>query len=211
MYSKEFRRPTPPGNYSGTAFMSTADTRRVYDGSASSPINSSAPTSYPAASCRLSDSPETHMTYKARERPDPADTDGITQPHDTPEKAEAEKTTGIHGPSELSASEQKYESSGSDSPSGEADTDRPPDSPDDATAASASSKDAPDSREASAHRGLPPSHGLLSALMPPCVGSAHGGELGFEELLLTGLILLLSQSQRDSDIILMLALLLFYQ
>ncbi len=211
MYSKEFRRPTPPGNYSGTAFMSTADTRRVYDGSASSPINSSAPTSYPAASCRLSDSPGTHMTYKARERPDPAATDGITQPHGTPEQAEAEKTAGIHGPSELSASNQKYEASGADTPSGEADTDRPPDRPDDATVASASSKDAPDSREASAHRGPPPSHGLLSALMPPGFGSTHGGELGFEELLLTGLILLLSQSQRDSDIILMLALLLFYQ
>ena len=60
------------------------------------------------------------------------------------------------------------------------------------------------------HRPPSPAHGLLSALIPPGLDSAHGNGLGFEELLLTGLILLLSQSQRDSDIILMLALLLFY-
>ena len=45
--------------------------------------------------------------------------------------------------------------------------------------------------------------------MPPGFSRRGEGEFGFEELLIIGLILLLSQSDADNDILLLLALLLF--
>lgn len=50
---------------------------------------------------------------------------------------------------------------------------------------------------------------LFSSLMPPGFGK-HGQEFGYEELLIVGLIFLLSQSEGESDILLLLALLLFF-
>ena len=59
------------------------------------------------------------------------------------------------------------------------------------------------------HRPKPP-RGILSSLIPP--GFSGGDwDLGFEELLLVGLIFLLSRGENDSDILLMLALLLLYR
>ncbi|NLW74570.1 MAG: hypothetical protein GX057_06765 [Clostridiales bacterium] len=54
-----------------------------------------------------------------------------------------------------------------------------------------------------------PLKGLFSSIVPPGFGKHGEGEFGFEELLLIGLILLLSQSDADNDILLLLALLLF--
>ncbi|MGI6166719.1 MAG: hypothetical protein ACOYIA_01100 [Eubacteriales bacterium] len=54
-----------------------------------------------------------------------------------------------------------------------------------------------------------PLKGLFSSIIPPGFGKHGEGEFGFEELLLVGLILLLSQSDANNDILLLLALLLF--
>ncbi len=54
-----------------------------------------------------------------------------------------------------------------------------------------------------------PLKGLFSSIMPPGFGKHGEGEFGFEEILIIGLILLLSQSDADNDILLLLALLLF--
>jgi hypothetical protein len=54
-----------------------------------------------------------------------------------------------------------------------------------------------------------PLKGLFSSIMPPGFSRRGEGEFGFEELLIIGLILLLSQSDADNDILLLLALLLF--
>lgn len=51
---------------------------------------------------------------------------------------------------------------------------------------------------------------LLSSIMPPRTCS-EGGEFGFEDMLIIGLIFLLSQSEGDEDILLALVLLLFYK
>ncbi len=54
--------------------------------------------------------------------------------------------------------------------------------------------------------------GLLSSLLPPSIGSLSShGDFGFEELLLVGLIFLLSQSDGGHDILVLLALLLFFK
>jgi len=52
--------------------------------------------------------------------------------------------------------------------------------------------------------------GLLSSIMPPRP-DGDGGEFGFEDMLIIGLIFLLSQSEGDEDILLVLMLLLFYK
>ena len=51
--------------------------------------------------------------------------------------------------------------------------------------------------------------GFLSALIPPSF--SEGDDNGIEELLLVGLIFLLSREERDNDILLILALLLLYR
>ena len=57
-----------------------------------------------------------------------------------------------------------------------------------------------------------PLKGLFSALMPPGFNKpGHEGAFGFEELLIVGLIFLLSQSEEDTDILILLALLLFFK
>lgn len=55
-----------------------------------------------------------------------------------------------------------------------------------------------------------PARGILSSLIPPGF-SGGDSDFGFEELLLVGLIFLLSRGENDSDILLMLALLLLYR
>ncbi len=56
-----------------------------------------------------------------------------------------------------------------------------------------------------------PLKSLFSSIMPPGIGGHRDdGNFGFEELLIIGLILLLSQSESDNDILLILALLLFF-
>ena len=54
----------------------------------------------------------------------------------------------------------------------------------------------------------------LSALLPPKLSSTRGGllgDIGVEELLIIGILVLLSQSDADDDILLLLMLLLFYK
>ena len=54
----------------------------------------------------------------------------------------------------------------------------------------------------------------LSSLLPPRPASPHGGLLGdidWEELLILGILLLVWQSESDRDVLLLLALLLFYK
>lgn len=59
--------------------------------------------------------------------------------------------------------------------------------------------------------GSNPLKSLFSSIMPPGFGrKGKENEFGFEELLIVGLIFLLSQSQDDSDILLLLAMLLFF-
>lgn len=52
--------------------------------------------------------------------------------------------------------------------------------------------------------------GLLSSIMPPRP-EGEKGEFGFEDMLIIGLIFLLSQSEGDEDVLLLLTLLLFYK
>ena len=56
-----------------------------------------------------------------------------------------------------------------------------------------------------------PPRGILSSLIPPFFGESDGINIGFEELLLVGLMFLVSQGERDTDTLLMLMLLLFYK
>ncbi len=54
----------------------------------------------------------------------------------------------------------------------------------------------------------------MSAFLPPKLSSSHGGllgDIGVEELLIVGILVLLSQSDADDDILLLLMLLLFYK
>ena len=53
----------------------------------------------------------------------------------------------------------------------------------------------------------------LAALLPPKPSGAKGllGDIGLEELLILGVILLVSQSETDDDVLLFLLLLLFYK
>lgn len=71
---------------------------------------------------------------------------------------------------------------------------------DDGTAAGRAGKDAAKN----------PLRSLFSSIMPG-IGRSGREEFGFEELLIVGLIFLLSQSEGESDILLLLALLLFYK
>ncbi len=67
---------------------------------------------------------------------------------------------------------------------------------------------APKEKEAAKNN---PLKSLFSSIMPPGIGGRRDdGEFGFEELLIIGLILLLSQSESDNDVLLILALLLFF-
>lgn len=157
MYAKEYRRPTPPKNYSGTAFREGGGSPYV--------------------------------------APPPAAP--IVLPPALPPSAE-----GNAAPPNIAAV----------SAAAEAAVDRTgcePLSPATPGAAEASAADC--RPKAPPPKAPTPGHGLLGALIPPGLDGRHGSGLGFEELLLTGLILLLSQSDRDSDLVLMLALLLFYQ
>ena len=56
-----------------------------------------------------------------------------------------------------------------------------------------------------------PPRGILSSLIPPFFGDSDSVSIGFEELLLVGLMFLVSQGERDTDTLLMLMLLLFYK
>ena len=56
-----------------------------------------------------------------------------------------------------------------------------------------------------------PPRGVLSSLIPPFFGDSDSVSIGFEELLLVGLMFLVSQGERDTDTLLMLMLLLFYK
>lgn len=56
-----------------------------------------------------------------------------------------------------------------------------------------------------------PPRGILSSLIPPLFGDTDSIGIGFEELLLVGLMFLVSQGERDTDTLLMLMLLLFYK
>ena len=56
-----------------------------------------------------------------------------------------------------------------------------------------------------------PQRGILSSLIPPFFGDNDSISIGFEELLLVGLMFLVSQGNRDTDTLLMLMLLLFYK
>lgn len=54
----------------------------------------------------------------------------------------------------------------------------------------------------------------LASLLPPRPTLAHGGllgDIGLEELLILGILLLLSQGESDNDVPLLLMLLLFYK
>ena len=52
--------------------------------------------------------------------------------------------------------------------------------------------------------------GLISSIMPPRP-EGDKAEFGFEDMLIIGLIFLLSQSEGDEDVLLLLTLLLFYK
>lgn len=181
MYSKEFRRPTPPKNYSGTAFRGTSpyiapqnvSSDVPQDTPASPPLSPALlPPSAPASPHNESGAP----TYEVSEVSEASEAS-------VPEVSEVDDRGGgreENGDSTVSV--------GGDCPGCHGHHREPP---------------------PSAHR--PPEHSLLGALIPPGLSGSSGSGLGFEELLLTGLILLLAQSDRDSDLVLMLALLLLYQ
>ncbi len=156
MYSKEFRRPTPPKNYSGTAFRGGS------------------PYITPSSDA-LHDTPPT--------APHPESIQTLSPALPPPDEDSNTDSVRISSP-------------------------EPDDRGNDGTECPGCRRDPP-AAPPEAHQ--PPDHGLLSALIPPGLVGSTGSGLGFEELLLTGLILLLAQSDRDSDLVLMLALLLLYQ
>lgn len=59
----------------------------------------------------------------------------------------------------------------------------------------------------------PVSNSFLSSLLPPKVSNPSGilSNIGLEEMLIVGVLILLSQSDTDDDILLLLFLLLFYK
>ena len=59
----------------------------------------------------------------------------------------------------------------------------------------------------------PASNSFLSSLLPPKVSNPSGilSNIGLEEMLIVGVLILLSQSDTDDDILLLLFLLLFYK
>ena len=59
----------------------------------------------------------------------------------------------------------------------------------------------------------PASSTFLSSLLPPKVSNPSGllSNIGLEEMLIVGVLILLSQSETDDDILLLLFLLLFYK
>lgn len=170
MYSKEFRRPTPPKNYSGTAFRG------------GSPYIAPSPDVPPPT-------PPLSPALLPPSVPDlPPDDEDLGAP--TAAAAPEPEMPDTEDPATPVASEV-------------------PDSRDGGRTAAVRGGDCPGCRREPPPR--PPEHGLLGALIPPGLAGGSGSGLGFEELLLTGLILLLAQSDRDSDLVLMLALLLLYQ
>ncbi len=215
MYAKEFRRPTPPRNYGGTAFREPAresvrDTGRETAPETSPATRRDAPYAAPYPASPYLAAPSTPSNTSSP--PLPRD----LLPESCPERESATGDAPMAGgcPSEPSAAQNEVESThdndhhdGSKADGASVTASAPGTAPSSGTSYSAAFVET----SARAHRPPSPAHGLLGALIPPGLDSAHGNGLGFEELLLTGLILLLSQSQRDSDIILMLALLLFYQ
>ena len=71
-----------------------------------------------------------------------------------------------------------------------------------------------DSHEQKPPRKDSPLGSLISALAPPKIHPGKDGllsDLGFEELLIIGLALLLAQSGSDDDILILLLILLFYK
>ena len=56
-----------------------------------------------------------------------------------------------------------------------------------------------------------PPRGFLASLIPPAFSDGEDADGGIEELLLVGLIFLLSRGEQDNDILLILALLLLYR
>lgn len=54
---------------------------------------------------------------------------------------------------------------------------------------------------------------LLSSIMPPKVSNPSGilSNIGLEEMLIVGILILLSQSDTDDDVLLLLFILLFYK
>ncbi len=56
-----------------------------------------------------------------------------------------------------------------------------------------------------------PPRGFLASLIPPAFSDSSDADGGMEELLLVGLIFLLSRGEQDNDILLILALLLLYR
>ena len=56
-----------------------------------------------------------------------------------------------------------------------------------------------------------PPRGFLASLIPPAFSEVGDADGGMEELLLVGLIFLLSRGEQDNDILLILALLLLYR
>lgn len=73
-------------------------------------------------------------------------------------------------------------------------------------------EDEPEAVTASVKNAPPtPPRGILSSLIPPLFGDTESIGIGFEELLLIGLMFLVSQGERDTDTLLILMLLLFYK
>lgn len=192
MYAKEFRRPTPPRNYGGTAFREPVrDTVSETATNTAPETRRDAPYTAPYPASPYLTAPST-----------PSNPPSPSSPCDLPPESCHERESAPTAEASLSEPSTEQNETESTRATDHHDSSKA----DDASVTTSASAET----SAGSHRPPSPAHGLLGALIPPGLDSAHGNGLGFEELLLTGLILLLSQSQRDSDIILMLALLLFY-
>lgn len=183
MYAKEYRRPTPPRNYSGTAFTESPQ----YAGETPPRQAEQSGRADEASPCpRVESGEQTHPAPQlSRDEPRHDEESICERPNSDTERGE--------------------QSPGADHCNQSPHTDHCNQSP----GADHSERSAPTSAQtiAQAHR----PHSLLGALLPPGLEAAGDGGMGSEELLLIGLILLLSQGRRDNDALLMLALLLLYR
>lgn len=179
MYAKEYRRPTPPRNYSGTAFTESPQ----YAGETPPRQAEQSGRAAEASPCpRVESGEQTHPAPQlSRDEPRHDEESLCERPNSDTERGEQSP----HG------AEHYGQSPGEDHCNLSHGADH-------------GERSAPTSAQTLAQARRP-------TLLPPGLEAAGDGGMGSEELLLIGLILLLSQGRRDNDALLMLALLLLYR
>lgn len=188
MYAKEYRRPTPPRNYSGTAFTESPQ----YAGETPPRQAEQSGRAAEASPCpRVESGEQTHPAPQlSRDEPRHDEESLCERPNSDTERGEQSPHGAEH------SNQSPHADHCNQSPGANHCNQSP--------GAEHSERSAPTSTQTLAQARRP-------TLLPPGLEAAGDGGMGSEELLLIGLILLLSQGRRDNDALLMLALLLLYR